>query len=500
MTLNAPVISPLNDGFDFLGVTITRSKVSISSNKREELTSRISTLQFGADGLSRKSATTWNGICNYYGMLLPQTDLELFDKTLQKRLGSLIESNYSEFQAKTILLQRLNTIEYVSNLYIQNRKDFINELSNIYIQKKFEKKNQENHDLNQKIIRSRKLEFHRKEAEATEIIVNKPGTFIGLSSRRFTVKEKGKLLLQQPISNCSHIIVSGMGVSMSSNLLEFCMANNIPVDFFNNQGKHTGSFLSPQFMENTLWLPQSLCKTEQRLRMATSIIAGKLKNQLNLAKYFHKYHKHIDSSISQKLQLLQEWESKFSQFKKTLNYNEEKLLTTLVGYESQGAIRYWAFIRQLLSDDNIEFETRVHKGATDLFNSMLNYGYSILYARIWQALLSAKLNPYDGLIHVAQAGNPCLVYDFIEIFRSQVVDRTVIKLVQKGHALSIDNNGCLTEQTKGLLVKNISERLNRYESFRGEELKLGQIITKQAKDLAQAFIANKAFKPYIAKW
>ncbi len=46
---------------------------------------------------------------------------------------------------------------------------------------------------------------------------------------------------------------------------------------------------------------------------------------------------------------------------------------------------------------------------------MLNYGYAILYARIWQALLAAHLNPFDSLIHTHREGKPTLVYDMIEI-------------------------------------------------------------------------------------
>lgn len=41
---------------------------------------------------------------------------------------------------------------------------------------------------------------------------------------------------------------------------------------------------------------------------------------------------------------------------------------------------------------------------------MLNYGYTILYSRVSQALLAAQLNPYDSVIHVRQSGKPTLSY------------------------------------------------------------------------------------------
>lgn len=163
------------------------------------------------------------------------------------------------------------------------------------------------------------------------------------------------------------------------------------------------------------------------------------------------------------------------------------------------AIRYWDYIRQLIADDEVEFTSREHQGAKDLVNSMLNYGYAILYVRVWQALLAAKLNPFDSIIHTRQEGKPTLVYDMFEIFRSQVVDRIVISLIQKGQDLEI-RNGLLSDTTRQLLVKSIMERLARYEKYQGEEMKMENIIVRQAKLLAKAFAREEKFKPYVAKW
>lgn len=92
----------------------------------------------------------------------------------------------------------------------------------------------------------------------------------------------------------------------------------------------------------------------------------------------------------------------------------------------------------------------------DLVNNMLNYGYAILYSRVCQALLAAQLNPYDSVIHVRQPGKPTFSYDFIELFRTQAVDRVVISMLQKReHAETKD--GLLTDETKNLLIKNLTE-------------------------------------------
>ena len=170
-----------------------------------------------------------------------------------------------------------------------------------------------------------------------------------------------------------------------------------------------------------------------------------------------------------------------------------------MGYESQTAIRYWDYIRLLLSDDGIEFEGRIQRGATDLVNNMLNYGYAILYSRVCQALLAAQLNPYDSVIHVRQPGKPTFSYDFIELFRTQAVDRVVISMLQKReHAETKD--GLLTDETKKLLIKNLTERMYKREKYRGESLPFESIIRRQAKEIAEYYEDGKRYRPYKSKW
>ncbi len=90
----------------------------------------------------------------------------------------------------------------------------------------------------------------------------------------------------------------------------------------------------------------------------------------------------------------------------------------LMGLEASAASAYWEYVRALVEDDDVGFYSRVKQGATDLVNSLLNYGYAILYPRIWQAALRHKLNPYIGFVHYAD-GQANLVFDMIELFRSQ---------------------------------------------------------------------------------
>lgn len=322
---------------------------------------------------------------------------------------------------------------------------------------------------------------------------------IGLSSKGITVKQLGKIIYQKPVGALSHITISSRGVTISSNLIDYCLANKISIDFFNSSGVHTGSILSNKYIENTLWNKQAQCGDEKRLTLAASIINAKLKNQFNLVKYFHKYHKHCYDALNNKFNELSAFHSHFKQFLHKKRNADKDYIVQLVGYEAQGALKYWDYIRELLSDDEVNFVKREHKGATDLVNCMLNYGYAVLYTRVWQALLGAKLNPFDSIIHVRQPGKPTFVYDVVEMFRSQVVDRVVVSLIQKGTTLQV-SKGLLESNTKKSLLKSLMERLSRYENYRGEEISMEQIIRRQAKEIADWIAEDKKYKPYISKW
>ena len=175
------------------------------------------------------------------------------------------------------------------------------------------------------------------------------------------------------------------------------------------------------------------------------------------------------------------------------------IIHDLVSFEAKGAELYWRYIKELVRDDGIDFHNRLRHGATDLMNSLLNYGYSILYARIWRLLLYRGMNTSLSVIHAPQQGKPTLVYDVIEIFRAQAVDRVVISMIQKHEPLAVAD-GRIDEKSKGLLIQNISERMNRYEKYKGKETRLCDIMDLQVKEIAEYIVDGAKYKPYIAKW
>lgn len=478
-------IGQVADGFTFLGLILSKNGIMISEEKLQDLKSRISNIIVKNGVLDPRYLKSLDGIRRYYAALLPVSFSDQFD-------GLLIDS-FSDYMSASPM-KPSERRKLIGQLLPFNPKRTIKDLLSA-INAKMPDVPAVSSDIvsNKKLIASRKLEYRRREMENTEIIVSSPGYFIGLSNRGVTLRKNGQPLRVPPASALRHITVMSDGVTLSSNLIRFCMEKGVPIDFFDRHCNHIASVLSPVFMQSSLWEAQRILAISERIKLAERIIVGKIKNQMNLCKYFNKYHKTVGveapfdvlfSSLSEVLEKI----------KKT-NFLDPK---SLMGYEAVAAEAYWEYIRQLMADDGVGFYSRVKKGASDLVNSMLNYGYSLLYPRIWQAILKKKLNPYVGLVHYSE-GNPNLVFDVIELFRSQAVDRVVISMIQKKEPL-IMKNGLLDEETRNILTRHIMERLSRYEKYRGEERRLSEIIELQIGELASAIVSGTTYRPYIAKW
>ncbi len=497
---NEPVITPVEEGVEFLGVVVKREGISLSDKKKKDLEERIRSIELEGMFFSKKSLETLQGLHIYYGTLLPEEYLKEFDRILWEKLQELVRNNWRNFRNQQAVAECFKVIQFYSEESVLRKKETLSALIVCYADLKredFENRSDEN--LNKRLIEQKKREYRKREGAGAELVVNAFGSFIGLNQKGLSVRQQGTVMMEVSAAQLEHITVMNETATISAPAIRYCMNNKIPVDFFDSRGKHYASVLNPAFVECTCWESQARMGEEKRCRLAAKIIYGKLKNQLHLIKYFHKYHKGAIGVLTEKYAdvtaTLNEYISRAKEFSVEKEDYREELMTL----ESAGAVVYWDYVRTLIADDGIGFETRERKGAKDLVNSLLNYGYAILYSRVWQALLLAKLNPTDSVIHVRQDHKPTLAYDLIELFRAQAVDRVVIALIQKKEPLEMEKD-LLSEETKVLLVQNILERINRYEKYRGEEVKFADILIRQAKEMAEYITEDKVYKPYIAKW
>ena len=499
LSLNEPVTKSIDEGFEFLGVVINRKGCSITDEKKAELIEKIQSLKLFSDGLSVKDTKKWEGITRYYAQLLSEPLLQELDAVLLEHLTNEAVQGYQNFANRNVLLNLLGKFRFLSVDFRMRDKGLKKAIADSYVDAKRLPLNRESEILNKKIIQQRKHEYQKMEEANAELLVATPGAYLGSARGNVVVKNRGLVIATAPTANLKHITIIGEGVSFSSNLLNLLNNHKITLDLFNHQGKHLGGFLRASSSQCDLWQQQSSADVVHRNTLAASIIEGKVVNQLYLAKYFNKYHKNCHHHSADLLDKLDKTVKSTKLFVESADKTDKGFVQQVMAQEAQCALNYWAYVKDLLSDDNVGFDGREQQGAVDVVNVMLNYGYALLYARVWRALLGNGLNPYDSVIHARQSGKPTFVYDVVELFRAQAVDRVVFSLVQKKESISVEN-GLLKEDSKKLFVKNLLERIQKRENYRGESISLDKIIWRQCGEIAQCFSANAKFKPYKSKW
>jgi CRISPR-associated protein Cas1 len=318
------------------------------------------------------------------------------------------------------------------------------------------------------------------------------------------VKQHRQVVMEIPFKQLRHIIVAAHGITLSSDVITLCARERVPIDFLDYHGEPLARLCTPlDSLGNTGLQQLRMLHDGSGLRLAKAFVYGKLKNQINLVKYYHKYRKRVDEVFSQ---TFTEVEQKFNLLLNDLkafapggeDYDSGR--QRLLAFEGQGGNLYWRMIRLLLEDD-VEFPGRERRGATDLVNSLLNYGYGMLYPRVHHALVLAGLNPCVSFLHTPQDDKPTLVFDMIEEFRPQAVDRVIFGMITKGEALLIDpKEQRLTRETVQKVIRHILERLATPVPYRRQDKPLQDVIQLQAKLLAAHLHGKGTYRPFVAPW
>ena len=99
-----------------------------------------------------------------------------------------------------------------------------------------------------------------------------------------------------------------------------------------------------------------------------------------------------------------------------------------MGYEGRIAKSYFYYL-SLLVPDSFRFYGRRRRPATDSFNCLLNFGYSILYSCFLGLIRKNGLSYGFGVLHQSHGHHACLASDLMEEWRPVIVDNTIMQLI-----------------------------------------------------------------------
>ncbi|MGH7320335.1 MAG: CRISPR-associated endonuclease Cas1 [Candidatus Rokuibacteriota bacterium] len=307
--------------------------------------------------------------------------------------------------------------------------------------------------------------------------------------------------IELPLFRISEIIVTARGVSLSTDLIQVCCERGIRLSFLTPGGSPVAMLSSPMLTATVATRREQLAAYGDRrgLDLAKAVVRGKLGNQAALLKYFGKYLKTADPGAFARLDVaVRAIAGGRREVAGVPGVTVDEARGALLAIEGAAGRHYWSGVRALL-DGHVAFEAREHRGAADPVNAALNYGYGILYAQVWGALMNAGLEPFAGFLHVDRPGKSSLVLDLIEEFRQPVVDRAVFAAMTKGAKLDM-REGLLTDESRRVVAGVVLERLESEVGFRGRRHRLKSVIQIQARSLATHLRSGDAYRPFPFKW
>lgn len=330
-----------------------------------------------------------------------------------------------------------------------------------------------------------------------KLVIDGYGKSIHKKDNQITIHEKDEIVDSIKASEITDITLVGKGY-VTFDALNLMAKNNIKLIAINPQGQLTYTLESPDWQNVKLKKEQyRLSENRLGLEISRELIMSKMKNQKATLTTLNK-NRRLKRVYDNRLKI-EEIISQLNQL--SLNGDNESVRMKIMGLEGKASNEYWKGVNHFVPKE-INFESRTKK-PTDLLNSMLNYGYAILASEITQSILVNGLDPYCGMLHFDMDNRTSLTFDLIEPFRQQIVDKTVISLVNRKQVTLDDmdkRNNTIKLEARKLIVEKILSKIYSTVTYGDETLSYSDLIVKQSENMVNSLLYGEKFKGFYLRW
>lgn len=337
------------------------------------------------------------------------------------------------------------------------------------------------------------------------LVVDGFGKFLGKRDNQIVVKEHGHEIDYFLAEDLSQVIITGKG-SVGFDALKLLAQHNVDLVVLNWTGDILFRLSPPELKNVESRREQFLAYNDVRSGfLCKEFIGAKMENQKAVLGSLARTREVKNPDLAADILMHRDKISEYLQrLRKLENRPVEELRGQIFGMEGKSSIEYWDSIVMIL-DPEFGFKNRSGRGAVDGVNAMLNYGYGILKGEIWRAIHLAALDPYAGYLHADRWGRASLVFDVMEEFRQQVVDKTVFTMINRKEINNSDfvmgEKFCRIEDVaRKKLISNILRRLDSEIKVNDLKMKWSSIISYQTRLLAKYLVGKVEYKGFYLRW
>lgn len=236
-----------------------------------------------------------------------------------------------------------------------------------------------------------------------------------LNDNNVAVYKNGKNTLNIPLRRLQAIILL-RGASFTSFFINKMNELHIPIAI-GLTGQKDLVFIHPDTKTQNdrlgaHYARHSALSDAEKLSIAAAYAVSKL---INLGKIFKQRYQKNDKVFFNKLSEAIE------------KINNADNIESIRAYEGAATKLCYARMNKAINNPAFHFKNR-HRPATDPINSMLNFGFYLLFIRVRIVLQLSGLNPWLGFLHVPSSSYSSLTADVQEQVRAHII-RMIIRLI-----------------------------------------------------------------------
>ena len=340
------------------------------------------------------------------------------------------------------------------------------------------------------------------------LYLQEQGGTLRKDGERFSVEKQGQQLNEIIARRVEQILVLG-NITLTTPSMQYCMRNNIPVTFVSQHGSYFGRLETTTADNSALERFQYLRSLDEPFAfdIASRIVEAKIKNSRTMIQKRKAMAWESNGELKEKFDNTLSLMTSLAEHTNTCENME-----ALRGLEGKTAALYFE-LYGLLFKKELPFYTssfrRIRRPPTDPVNSLLSFGYTLLHNNIFSMVRMKGLNPYIGFLHAEDKGNPSLINDLVEEFRT-IIDSMTLYTLNKGVLRNKDfyyrkdKTGCfLTDEARKKFLELFEQRMweESRDPVSGKTMNIRRHIESQVVKISEVLAGTRTlYEPYRTEW
>ena len=312
----------------------------------------------------------------------------------------------------------------------------------------------------------------------------------------FVNKDERRVL---PINKIYSIYAYGK-LSFSSGVVSYLAKNGIPIHFFNYYGFYEGSMYPREtLISGDLVINQAAhyLDNDKRMQIAGRFIEGACGNILKNLKYYSRSQEKIQESMN----------AYVSSIESTIvHLPETNTIPEMMNIEGRIRNIYYSALDEIFPEE-YRIVTRTRRPPGNKMNTLISFGNSLMYTTVLSEIYNTQLNPTISYLHEPFERRFSLALDVSEIFKPIIVDRIILKLVNKN---MLDDN-CfrgeigdmlLSEKGKKIFLQEYNDKLGTTIKHKGlrRNVSYKRLIRMELYKLSKHVLGDEEYKPLVMWW